>query len=215
MEVPSFLVGLMAMIHLHQLGDTHKIFLMIPFTFHYFNRSIIYPLSLNNGKKGPSPSPQKAPPTDCYAGQPFPVLASSSAFVFTLSNGVLQTLSITAAHTEPRLLAIPTLGLVTFLLGMALNIHSDAVLRRLRRGGAGYQVPRGGGFELVACPHYLGEAVEWLGWAAMVATPAATWFATFTAVFLGSRAVATHRWYHDKFREEYPATRRAFIPFIL
>ena len=213
MEVPSFLVGLMAMIHLHQLGDTHKIFLMIPFTFHYFNRSIIYPLSLNNGKK--DPSPLKAPHTDCYAGQPFPVLASSSAFVFTLSNGVLQTLSITAAHTEPRLLAIPTLGLVTFLLGMALNIHSDAVLRRLRRGGAGYQVPRGGGFELVACPHYLGEAVEWLGWAAMVATPAAAWFATFTAVFLGSRAVATHRWYHDKFREEYPATRRAFIPFIL
>ena len=78
-----------------------------------------------------------------------------------------------------------------------------------------YQLPRGGGFELVSCPHYLGEAVEWLGWAAMVATPAAAWFATFTAVFLGSRAVATHKWYHDKFREEYPATRRAFIPFLL
>ena len=62
MEVPSFLVGLMGMIHLHQLGDTHKMFLMIPFTVHYFNRSIIYPLSLNNGKK--DPSPQKSPPTD-------------------------------------------------------------------------------------------------------------------------------------------------------
>ena len=143
------------------------------------------------------------------------MLASSSAFVFTLSNGVLQTLSITAARTEPRHPALPALGLATFVLGMALNIHSDAVLRRLRRAGAGYQLPRGGGFELVSCPHYLGEAVEWLGWAAMVATPAAAWFATFTAVFLGSRAVATHKWYHDKFREEYPATRRAFIPFLL
>ena len=68
------------------------------------------------------------------------MLASSSAFVFTLSNGVLQTLSITAARTEPRHPALPALGLATFVLGMALNIHSDAVLRRLRRAGAGYQV---------------------------------------------------------------------------
>ncbi|MGH8524775.1 MAG: hypothetical protein ACREXY_11330 [Gammaproteobacteria bacterium] len=28
----------------------------------------------------------------------------------------------------------------------------------------------------------------------------------------GARALANHRWYHDKFGAEYPAQRRAVIP---
>ena len=37
------------------------------------------------------------------------------------------------------------LGCACFLLGLALNVHSDAILRNLRRPGeTGYKIPRGG-----------------------------------------------------------------------
>ena len=38
-----------------------------------------------------------------------------------------------------------SIGLVMFLLGMAINVHSDSVLRNLRKPGeTGYKVPHGG-----------------------------------------------------------------------
>ncbi|PQM42166.1 steroid 5-alpha-reductase DET2 [Prunus yedoensis var. nudiflora] len=58
-------------------------------------------------------------------------------------------------------------GLAVFGYGMAVNIWSDRVLVGLKKEGKGYKVPKGGCFELVSCPNYYGEIVEWLGWAVM------------------------------------------------
>jgi hypothetical protein len=38
-------------------------------------------------------------------------------------------------------------------------------------------------------------------------------FALFTAANLAPRALANHRWYHEKFAD-YPPERRRLIPFI-
>ncbi|HOU94611.1 MAG TPA: 3-oxo-5-alpha-steroid 4-dehydrogenase, partial [Polyangiaceae bacterium] len=106
-------------------------------------------------------------------------------------------------------------GVTVFGLGLLLNRRSDAILRRLRAPGeTGYRIPRGGGFELVSCPNYLGEILEWCGWAL------ATWswpglaFALYTIANLAPRAVTHHRWYRETF-PDYPPERRALVPYLL
>jgi 3-oxo-5-alpha-steroid 4-dehydrogenase 1 len=91
---------------------------------------------------------------------------------------------------------------------MLLNMQSDAALRALRparapqggsaeqaKGGRGeYRIPRGGAFRLVSCPNYLGEILEWAGFAlATGGAVHASAFAVFTACILGSRAVCPER----------------------
>ena len=72
---------------------------------------------------------------------------------------------------------------------------------------------RGGAFELVSCPNYLGEILEWCGWAL------ATWswpglaFALYTIANLAPRAVTHHRWYRETF-PDYPPKRRALVPYL-
>jgi 3-oxo-5-alpha-steroid 4-dehydrogenase 1 len=105
-------------------------------------------------------------------------------------------------------------GALLFLAGLALNTASDHALRRLRRPGeTGYRVPRGGAFELVSCPNYLGEIVEWIGWAVATWSPAGLAFAMYTVANLAPRALTHHDWYQRQF-PDYPRRRRALIPFI-
>jgi len=63
--------------------------------------------------------------------------------------------------------------------------------------------------------NFFGEIVEWLGFAIAMglALPGVT-FAFCTACNIGPRAVAHHKWYLEKFNDEYPKTRKALIPFI-
>lgn len=105
-------------------------------------------------------------------------------------------------------------GLVAFMVGMGVNVWSDGVLVRLKKGGGGYKVPKGGLFELVSCPNYLGEILEWFGWAVMTWSWVGLGFFLYTCANLVPRAYANHRWYMDKFEEDYPKARKAIIPFV-
>jgi hypothetical protein len=106
-------------------------------------------------------------------------------------------------------------GVSLYLLGLAANRHSDAILRALRRpGDATYALPRGGLFEYVSAANYAGELLQWCGYALAVATPAAALFAAATAANLVPRALAYHRDYRARF-PGYPPQRKAIIPFLL
>jgi steroid 5-alpha reductase family enzyme len=106
-------------------------------------------------------------------------------------------------------------GCSVFLLGMAVNWRADAVLRALRAPGeTAYRVPRGGLFELVSSPNYLGEIVEWIGWAVATWSLVGASFAAWTVANLAPRALAHHRWYRQHFAD-YPARRKALVPFLL
>jgi len=168
---------------------------------HYVQRSFLYPLWMRVGAKGT------------------PLLTVLLAFAFNCLNGSLNAYAISHGalrHTEawlgdPRF----GIGVALFLLGWAMNLHSDAILRHLRRPGeSGYKIPRGGFYRFVSCPNYLGEIIEWCGFALAAWTWAGGLFALFTIANLLPRALTHHRWYRETF-PDYPPERRAILPGLL
>jgi 3-oxo-5-alpha-steroid 4-dehydrogenase 1 len=93
--------------------------------------------------------------------------------------------------------------------------RADRMLRALRgQGGTGYSVPRGWLFDYVVSPNYLGEMIEWCGWALACWSAPALAFAVFTAANLVPRAMSHRRWYERTF-EDFPRARKSVIPFLL
>jgi very-long-chain enoyl-CoA reductase len=114
-------------------------------------------------------------------------------------------------------------GALVFAVGVAGNFYHHHLLSRLRAATAtsggcgddrGYKIPKGGLFELVACPHYLFEIVTFVGLAMIAQTAFALALAVGTAAFLACRSCATRRWYATKF-EEFPTRVRALVPYVL
>ena len=144
-----------------------------------------------------------------------PVLIMLSAIVFNAINGSINGFELALRPPVEFGTASFAIGAVLFVGGLALNIHSDAILRSLRKPGeTGYRIPEGGAFQWVSCPNYLGELIEWVGFAVMAGTPAAFSFAIWTAANLIPRAISHHRWYKNQFAM-YPRQRKAVIPFTL
>lgn len=166
---------------------------------HYVYRAFVYPLRLRAGTR------------------PAPLLTTALAFVFNCVNGPLNgyALAARAPHLGGLADAALLVGVALFLVGWAVNHHADAVLRRLRAPGeTGYRVPQGGLYRWVSCPNYLGEIVEWCGFALAARTGAALAFAVFAVANLLPRALSHHRWYRDTF-PDYPPERRALLPGVL
>jgi len=173
------------------------------FVFHYFNRTIIFPLQIRGGK-------------------PTPFYIMLFAFCFTTINGYIQGKYLTAIHAydddDNYVQSMRFwIGIAVFWLGVGINWHSDYILRNLRKPGEkGYKVPYGGMFYHVSGANFLGEIMEWVGFAIACngGVPAIT-FALNTAFNIGPRAVHHHRWYLEKFEDYHELGRCALIPFLL
>jgi len=166
---------------------------------HYVQRTFLFPFRMRS------------------RGKTMPAVIALLAFVFNLLNAYINArwISHLAAYADswlgdPRFLA----GGALFLAGWAINLRADSVLFRLRRPGeSGYKIPRGGLYELVACPNYLGELIEWLGWALLTWSLAGLSFAVYTAANLAPRALSHLRWYRETF-PDYPPQRKARLPYV-
>ena len=168
---------------------------------HYTNRSVVYPWRTRT------------------SGKTMPLVVALMAVGFNMVNGFINGYYFSAfarAYTWDWLSdARFIIGIIVFTGGVFLNWWSDQTLLNLRKGGKkGYFIPRGGLFRWISCPNFLGEILEWTGFAIMTWSPAALAFALWTFFNLIPRALDHHKWYRSTF-PGYPPERRAIIPFVL
>lgn len=106
------------------------------------------------------------------------------------------------------------IGIIVFFCGFIINLHSDSIIRNLRKPGeTEYKIPYSGMFKYVSSPSYFGEITEWVGWAIMTWSVPGLIFAVWTFANLAPRARSNHLWYIKTF-PDYPSNRKALIPFI-
>ena len=77
-----------------------------------------------------------------------------------------------------------------------------------------FWIPEGFLYRWVSCPNYLGEIIQWTGFAVAMNALAGWSFVCWTIANLLPRALRHHQWYIQQF-EDYPASRRAIVPGIL
>jgi len=200
MELPA--TALFALIYFN--GEASR--QLVPLVFlamwqaHYLHRTLVFPFRTRTG------------------GKKIPIAVVASGFLFNLINAYINARFVSSIgeyftdwSSDPRFLA----GVAIFVAGMALNIRSDNILLKLRSPeNPGYAIPCGGAYRYVSCPNYLGEIIEWAGWALATWSLAGFAFFLYTAANLVPRALSHHRWYKARFAD-YPAERKALIPGIL
>ena len=174
------------------------IFLFI-WSIHYINRSIIWPFLIDkNGS--------------------MPLVVAILAFIFNVFNASFHGFWFFFMDNQYDISWLLNsnflIGLCIFILGMAINIHSDRILLNISKEEKGYQIPYGGFYKWVSSPNYFGEIIEWIGWAIMTWSLSGFVFALWTIFNLLPRALKHHSWYKDKF-DNYPKDRKAIIPKIL
>ncbi|XP_059145820.1 3-oxo-5-alpha-steroid 4-dehydrogenase 1-like [Physella acuta] len=200
-ELPSFAVPLIVAFFADCPNANKTIirFSLGLFLFHYTQRTFIFPVLIRGGK-------------------PTPMIPFVMAIFFCVVNGYLQSshlLKFSQLEWGPESYGRITLGTIIFLSGMAINIHSDHVLRNLRKPGeTDYKIPYGGMFNYVSGANFFGEILEWAGFAVLNWSLPTMAFAAFTLFNVGPRAMQHHKWYQKKF-EKYPKSRKALIPFVL
>lgn len=200
MEAPSPLVYLTFFLLDGRGADPVGIVFCVLWLGHYLYRAFVFPFLIRT------------------RGKVMPLGVAGMAIFFNTINAYTNSRWLNALGpardaswlVDPRFI----LGCLLFLGGFLVHLRSDARLRELRRDGDGYSIPRGGLFELVSCPNYLGEIVQWSGWALLTWSLPGAVFAIWTAANLAPRALSHHRWYKETFAD-YPPRRRALIPGLL
>lgn len=199
MEVPTVIIYLV----LYFLGENKTSIMSIIFLFiwmlHYGQRTFIFPLMIR-GK------------------QPMPLTIVSFGMVFNGINTYLQARwvnTISVPYLDEWLFSpFFIIGVAIFFVGIIINLHSDKIIRDLRKPGeTEYKIPYGGMFRWVSCPSYFGEITEWTGWAIMTWSLPGLVFVAWTFANLAPRALSHHKWYLESF-PDYPKNRKSLIPFI-
>jgi 3-oxo-5-alpha-steroid 4-dehydrogenase 1 len=204
MEAPVFFAMLWLWLSSDRRGDTVLVVMTLLFLFHYFQRSFVFPFLI----KGKSVMPLSV----ILMGVTFNTL---NAYMI---GGWLFYVSPVDYYGGVSWLMSPMfiVGCVIFFVGMAINWHSDYIIRHLRKpGDTGHYIPRGGMFRYVTSANYFGEFLEWCGFALLTFSAAGAVFALWTFANLAPRARKLHQRYEREFGDEYKKLNRKYIlPYI-
>lgn len=203
MEAPVFIAMCILWALSPRQWDTTPLVIFCLFQAHYFQRSFIFPMLIQGKNR-------------------MPLSIILMGVLFNLINALMQGGWIFYLSPEgmysPEWLCTPQfiIGTIIFIAGMAINIHSDHIIRHLRRpGDTRHYIPHGGMFRYVSSANYFGEFVEWTGFAILTWSWAGAVFALWTFANLAPRARRINRRYAEEFGEEFTRLNlRAIIPFI-
>ena len=209
MEAPAFLFMLYYTLNFAFSGvetGNSKVVLFIMAGFyllHYFQRSFIFPLMM----RGKSTMPIAI----MLMGLVFNTMNSYiiGEWLYEYAPAGMYGLSWL---WSPRFI----IGAIIFAAGMGINLHSDHIIRNLRKpGDTKHYIPRKGFYKYVTSANYFGEFTEWVGFAILTWSPAGLLFAVWTFANLGPRAKSLTEKYEKEFGEEYTKlNKKHIIPFI-
>ena len=202
MESPVFILMCILWLCSERTLQAAPLTLFILFQAHYFQRSFIFPLLIRGNSK-------------------MPVGIVLMGAVFNTLNALMQggwIFYISPADYYDDWFTRPYIyiGGAIFIFGMVINLHSDAIIRHLRKpGDTRHYIPRGGMFRYVSSANYFGEFLEWTGFAIASWSWAGAVFAWWTFANLAPRAASLRRRYEQMFGEEFTKLhRKRMIPFI-
>lgn len=203
MEAPVFVVMCLLWIQSGVRFSMPQYLFFFLFQLHYLQRSFIFPLLLKGNSR-------------------MPVAIMAMGILFNLLNGCMQAGGIFFFPQESYAEGVAYLlrpnavaGLLIFFAGMFINLHSDHVIRHLRKpGDTKHYLPSKGMYRYVTSANYFGELVEWTGFAILTASPAAWVFVWWTAANLVPRADAIHKKYRAEFGNQAVGNRKRILPFI-
>ena len=203
MEAPVFMVMIAIWCTSGWSFHVPELILLGLFLLHYFQRSFVFPW-LMTGKSR------------------MPIVIMLMGVLFNVINGIMQGGGLywypnpdfqEGAAYLLRWNAI--LGILLFLTGLCINWHSDHVIRHLRQpGDTRHYLPQRGMYRYVTSANYLGELMEWTGFALAAATAVAWVFPIWTAANLVPRAHAIHKRYRSEFGDAAVGSRKRILPFI-
>lgn len=204
MEAPVFIVVL----HLWYLSNVkfdlpYLLFLLI-FEFHYFQRSFVFPFLLKGNSR-------------------MPLIIMGLSVLWNLINGYVQGYFLfhlapvfapyqSSWVLDPRFI----IGTIIFFVGWGINMHSDYVIRHLRKpGDTNHYLPKKGMYRFVTSANYLGEITEWFGFAILTWSWAGALFFWFSCCNLVPRANSIYERYAEEFKDEFDRKKlKRIIPFI-
>lgn len=202
MELPALLSMLLIWLRSDYKCCSVQLIFFLLFEIHYFQRTFIFPLLMRGNSK-------------------MPVSIMLMGIVFNIINGFLlgEGLFLLAPDNKYGIYWLSTpqfiIGLLLFLAGMVINLHSDNVIRNLRaRGDTKHYLPQRGMYKYVTSANYLGELTEWIGFAILTQCCAAWIFTLWTFANLAPRSYAIRRHYVEEFGRDAVGKRKCLIPFI-
>lgn len=203
MESPVFIVMLILWILSERYTNVVCVIFLILFEIHYFQRSFIFPF-LIRGKSV------------------MPLSVILMGVIFNVLNAIMQGGWIFYVAPENMYeiswLMTPQfiIGTLIFFAGMIINIHSDYIIRHLRKpGDTKHYLPKKGMFKYVTSANYFGEFVEWCGFAILTWSLSGAVFALWTFANLAPRAAKIYDNYKKEFGNELDTNKvKRIIPFI-
>ncbi len=202
MEIPVVILFFLFWIFSPRKLDTAPFVFFLLFNLHYIQRTFIFPALIRGKDK-----------------MPWSIILFG--IVFNTANAFMQGWWIYFLSPDGQYsaawLSTPQflIGVIIFLAGFVINIHSDHIIRNLRKpGDTAFHIPYGGMFKYVTSANYLGEFTEWVGWAVMTLSWPGLVFAIWTFCNLGPRAHALRKWYVKTFGDQFPKDRKRMIPFL-
>ena len=175
MECPVFIAMTVLWLLSDRTWEAAPLALLILFQGHYLQRAFIFPLLIRGNSKMP-------------AG------IVGMGMLFNTLNALMQggwIFYISPADYYEGWFSKPYfyIGAALFVAGMVINLHSDYIIRHLRKpGDTRHYLPAKGLYRYVTSANYFGELVEWTGFAILTASPAAWVFVWWTFANLVPRS---------------------------